>query len=48
MGGEINYFCEGVPGEIRTLTYGFGGRHAIHCATGTRGLFYHVHHQVSE
>lgn len=25
-----------VPGGIRTLTNGFGGRYAIHCATGTR------------
>ena len=24
-----------VPGGTRTLTYGFGGRYAIHCATGT-------------
>lgn len=24
-----------VPGGIRTHTNGFGGRHAIHCATGT-------------
>lgn len=39
-------FC--VPGEIRTLTYGFGGRYAIHCATGTCRLFYHVQTEVSK